>query len=104
MIVSSTVRSASCNVQGDANKSAPRYTCPAQGRRGCHRAHRRQRSGTVSEQGAITLWDVGKEDVTRAEKLTVLEWYANRVQLLAFTADGKTLASGSEDCTVKLWQ
>ena len=47
--------------------------------------------------GRVTLWDVasGKESITIKGN--------NSPHCLAFTADGRTLASGSNDTTVRLW-
>jgi WD40 repeat protein len=47
---------------------------------------------------AIKLWDVGSLAETRS-----LKAHANSIFTLAFSPDGKTLASGSMDQTVKLW-
>jgi WD40 repeat protein len=54
-------------------------------------------SGTL-HQGWIRLWDVdaGKER-------GVLEGHTSGINCLAFTADGKLLASGSDDKTVCVW-
>jgi WD40 repeat protein len=48
--------------------------------------------------GEVNLWKA----VTH-EHLTTLKGHTKGVDSLAFTADGKTLASGSSDKTVKLW-
>jgi WD40 repeat protein len=52
----------------------------------------------VGENGTITLWD------TRSGKtLASLNGHASMVSTLAFSPDGATLATGSMDKTVKLW-
>ena len=51
-----------------------------------------------SVTNAIRLWDLesGKE-------LHKLEGHDSSINSLAFSSDGKTLASGSDDETVRLW-
>lgn len=51
-----------------------------------------------SQEGAITLWDVG-----RAKVLHTLRGHRGRVAGLAFHPDGKRLATAGEDRTVKFW-
>ena len=43
----------------------------------------------------VVLWDVAKQ-----KRLAILEGYVNRVTSVAFSPDGATLASGSNDHTV----
>jgi len=57
-----------------------------------------QPTAQSSSVGVIKLWDVktGKEQAT-------LEGHMNTVKSVAFSPDGKMLASGSCDTTIKLW-
>jgi RNA polymerase sigma factor (sigma-70 family) len=51
------------------------------------------------DKGDVTLWD------TRTGKLKqTLEGHDNMVYAVAFSRDGRTLASGSRDQTIKLWR
>src|SRR5262249_3559561 len=43
------------------------------------------------------LWDIA------TEKARLLGMHTEAVRSVAFSADGKTLASGSDDQTIKLW-
>jgi WD40 repeat protein len=57
-----------------------------------------EKIGKMKSQGEIILWDVppGKARAT-------LKGHAKPVTAIAFTADGKTLVSASEDNTAKVW-
>jgi WD40 repeat protein len=49
--------------------------------------------------GEITLWDANS-----GKELQRLRAHRDAVMSLAFSPDGKTLASGSSDCTAKIWK
>lgn len=48
--------------------------------------------------GVIRLFDVGSK-----KSLSLLKGHLANVRSLAFTPDGRTLVSGGNDCTVKIW-
>jgi WD40 repeat protein len=50
-----------------------------------------------------TLNDGGKDEGVQPTERATLEGHTNRVDSLAFSGDRKTLASGSADGTIKLW-
>src|SRR6185503_2630752 len=50
-----------------------------------------------NEYGAILLWDIVSRSVSR------LAGHQRTVTVLAFSPDGQTLASGSDDRTARLW-
>ena len=54
--------------------------------------------GAESGSVPIKLWDVGN-----GSELRTLQGHADTVESVAFSPDGKTLASGSGDRTIKLW-
>ncbi|MBD3887155.1 AAA family ATPase [Phormidium tenue FACHB-886] len=68
---------------------------------------------SASFDHTIKLWDVSCSAILRASKLSralhagkilnTLRGHNSWVRALAWSPDGKTLASGSGDCTVKLW-
>lgn len=53
----------------------------------------------MSDDYTIKLWEMASGRLLRT-----LESHSNIVTTLAFSPDGKILASGSEDCTIKLWE
>jgi WD40 repeat protein len=55
-------------------------------------------TGSGRKSGEVVLWDV-----TTKQRRAVLPGHANHVVSLAFSPDGKMLASGSLDKTVKIW-
>jgi len=54
--------------------------------------------GLELSKGRVELWDAGS-----GERAQSLDGHSSPVTSLAFSPDGKILASGSQDATVKLW-
>lgn len=54
--------------------------------------------GCADSNGTILLWNSDSQEYER-----VLEEHSKRVWSVAFSPDGKDLASGSEDQTIKIW-
>ena len=58
----------------------------------------RTRLATAGRDRTIWLWDL-----TRGEDVARLLGHTSYVSSLAFSPDGATLASGSGDATIRLW-
>ena len=58
----------------------------------------RFRLGKGCDQGEIKLWEVAT-----GREVRILEGHTDLVNSVAFSPDGKLLASGSDDGTIKLW-
>jgi WD40 repeat protein/serine/threonine protein kinase len=57
-----------------------------------------------SARGDVLLWDLSDDPPAgKSANPVLLTGHADTVSALAFTPDGKTLASGSRDRTIKLW-
>jgi WD40 repeat protein len=51
----------------------------------------------------VRLWDLSPSNQNVAKEIKGLYGHSNHVYALAFSPDGKTLASGSDDHTIRLW-
>ncbi|MEO0685115.1 MAG: hypothetical protein AAFY76_08750 [Cyanobacteria bacterium J06649_11] len=54
---------------------------------------------TSSYNNDIKLWDLNTK-----QEIYTLKGHSGKVNSLVFSPDGKTLFSGSEDNTIKVWQ
>lgn len=63
-----------------------------------HPTYKEVKKGHFVECGEVRLWDVAS-----GQRKSILRGHDGRVSTLAFSRDGRTLASGSYDSTVKLW-
>jgi WD40 repeat protein len=59
--------------------------------------------GYLCDQGEIKLWDVAKGTEIRTLSGHTRTSFSAKVNSVAFSPDGKILASGSDDDTIKLW-
>ena len=66
---------------------------------GCQKTIMREGGTAICEQGEIRLWDVEKRKALGPP----LHGHTKVIRILAFSPDGKMLASGSEDNTIWLW-
>jgi WD40 repeat protein len=56
-----------------------------------------------SARGDVLLWDLSEHPGVDNPTKLILTGHADTISALVFTPDGKTLASGSRDRTIKLW-
>jgi WD40 repeat protein len=51
----------------------------------------------------LSCTDRGKQNMLKETILTVYQGHTNAVWAVAWSPDGKYIASGSDDCTVQVW-
>ena len=55
-------------------------------------------------ESEIHLWHIDTTDIQKSEFRQTITGYSSEVNSIAFSPDGQTLASGSEDGTVLIWE
>ena len=55
--------------------------------------------GTESEAGQIKLWDLDS-----GSSIDTISGYSRPVRAVMFTPDGRSLISGGEDTSIRIWQ
>ena len=66
--------------------------------------HKRLILLSAGDDGNIIIWELSPDDLATAKHARTIKGHGSRINSIAFHPGGNVFATGSDDCTVKIWE